>query len=430
MRTLRQRISFAWFCIQHRRSLRAQRRYQSARLRELVRHLYAHIPLISELYRAHGVAPESVQTVDDLHRLPIISKSTFINRMIEEYIDSSRIVNTRWYVTSGTSGMPFRFLMSERGIDDTYTDFATFRFLWWRGESLSRLPLINIARIKIRSVPGPHRLFIPVKTYLNDPEGVLIKLRAFKTEIIYAYPSILLDLAQRLQAAHETLPDLKYALSFGEMLSPASRMRIAECLACDVYDRYGLEEIGVVGVECAMHNGFHINTESVIIEILDDNGNAVSEGMGGRVVATDLYNFGMPFIRYDTGDHGVVSSEPCACGLRSPRIWIRGRYSAYLSFPSRRIHHLEFDGAMDGFMHSVLQYQIVKRTNTQIIARIVPGPAYRDDTAAGIQRHLKDLVGPSVHVGIEIVDVIPVSEGGKSRIVADESVPASAIDNS
>lgn len=418
---VRGRLAFAWYCIQHRLSLRAQERYQAARLKRLVAHAMTSIPFIKKHYGDCGITPGSIRSVQDLQKLPILNKATFIGKPTEEYIDNSRMVNSRWYITSGTSGTPFRFLMSEISINDAYSDFATFRFLWWRGEPVSRLSLINIARIKIRSVSGLHRLFVPVEAYLNDPHAVIRRLQHFKTEIIYAYPSILLDLSNALAETHETLPDLRFALSFGEKLTPASRARITERLGCEVYDRYGLEEIGVVGVECVEHDGFHINSESVIIEIVDDEGRACGDGEAGRVIATDLWNYGMPFIRYDTGDRGVISRAPCACGLRSPRIWIQGRFSAYLEFPSRRIHHLEFDGAMDGFMNAIYRYQIAKISDTEIRARIIPGPAFDASIEAQVRANLSSLVGPTIEVTVESVEVLPMTERGKSRIVIDES---------
>lgn len=420
--SIKQRITFALFCVLHRRSLAAQKRWQAAHLRRLVRYAYAHIPLYKRLFDEKGISPTTIRTLDDVSLLPVTSKQTFLGKMTEEYIDSSRPVNSRWYVTSGTSGIPLRFLLSPIAIDDAYTDFASFRFLWWLGKSPRSISTINIARIKIRAPSGEHRLFIPVGEYLTNPEGAITRLAQFKTDILYAYPSILLDMA-RLLSRDKTLPrpPVRFLLSFGEMLTPSVRRFLTETFKCEVYDRYGLEEIGIVGVECKEHDGFHINTESVLVEITDDSYVPVTQGTEGKIIATDLYNFGMPFIRYDTGDKGRISDEPCACGLRSPRLWLEGRYSAYLTFPERRIHHLEFDGAMDGFMNYIFQYQIAKKSDTDLVARIVPGPAFYPPVIEKIRENLQKLTGSSVRVAVDVVDTLPITPRGKSRIVADES---------
>ena len=425
IRELKKRFAFAFFVILHRRSLSAQKKWQLRKCKRLLLHAYAHVPLWRTLLDAARVDPASISSFTDFSRLPITNKHTYIGKMVEEYIDSSSLVDSVWYLTSGSSGTPFRFLMSEHAVDEAYIDFASFRFLWWRGVSLKSIAALNIARFKIRAPSSAHRLFVPVKEYLSDPDKALSITHQFKPDIIAAYPSLLLDMAERAtrNPSHSS-PRPSFVLSFGEMLFPSARKYIESVMGCEIYDRYGLEEIGVVGVECALHDGFHINTESVFVEIVDEASRSLPEGRFGRIIATDLYNFGMPFIRYDTGDSGKISHDACKCGLASSRIWIEGRYSSFLTFPSRKIHHLEFDGAMDGFMNYFFQYQIVKKSNVLICARLLPGPAYHAGIDEKVRESLKRLVGENISITIELVKSIPQTIGAKSKIVSDESYDA------
>lgn len=425
LRRMGERLYFARFCILHRRSLAAQRRWQEKRLRRLVQYAYKNVPLWRELLDDRRVNPDSIYTFEDMRKLPVSEKQTFIGRMVEEYIDSSRTTDSRWYLTSGTSGTPLQFLMSERAVQKKYIAFATLRFLWWRGVSTGELSSINHVHIKIRGISDEHHLFIPVKDFLGNPRQTLTQIVRFRAEIISAYPSILLEMA-RLISEDPTLPKPtpRFIISIGEMLTPSVRTFVEDVLKAEIYDRYGLEEIGAIGVECVRHDGFHINTESVIVEITDDSYATISPGVEGRIVATDLLNYGMPFIRYDTGDRGKISNEPCACGLRSPRLWIEGRYSASLSFPARRIHHLEFDGAMDGFMNNIFQYQIAKISDSAIMARIIPGPAFYVGVSEKVKESLGKLVGEDVNVSVELVEELPLTPRGKSKIVIDESSSA------
>lgn len=422
MNRVLERYRFARYCVVHRQSYSAQRRWQERYLRRLIPYAYEHVTLWKKFLDDAGIDPDSIRTLDDLQKLPTTSKHTFIGRMVEEYIDNSRPVQAVWYVTSGTSGTPFRFLMSEHAIQEKYSDMASLRFLWWRGVPLSALETTNLVRIKIRGPNRPHRMFVPVEEYLRDPVATLARIADFRPVVLSAYPSILLDMADLVTRDSDIVrPEPPFILSFGEMLAPSVREHVSRTLGSEIYDRYGLEEIGVIGVECERHDGFHINTEAVVVEIVDDAHRPVSPGVEGKIIATDLCNTGMPFIRYDTGDWGRVSYEPCACGLQTPRIWIRGRYTAFLDFPQRRIHHLEFDGAMDGFMNLVLQYQIAKKSDTEIVARIIPGPAYHAGVSEKVQQSLGKLAGANVHIGVEVTDRLPVTSRGKSRIVIDES---------
>jgi phenylacetate-CoA ligase len=303
-----------------------------------------------------------------------------------------------------------------------YVDFASLRFLWWRGEPLRYISDINYARIKIDAPSNAHRLFTPIKDYLENPRAALERIAAFKPELLSSYPSILLDIAQQVEKDPALrFPTLRFVMSIGETLVPSVRTSVETALKCEVYDRYGLEEIGAVGVDCAQHDGFHINTESVIVEVVDEAGQPLPNGQEGRIVVTNLFNYGMPFIRYDTGDHGVLSNQQCACGLASPRVWVKGRYSAYLTFPQRRIHHLEFDGAMDKLMNYVFKYQIAKRSDIEIWARIIAGPAFHSGVPDMIEKSLRELVGPNIRISVKEVSELPVTSRGKSRIVIDES---------
>lgn len=416
------RVQFAQFCLLHRRSLRVQRRWQEKYLHRLVAHTCRNVPIWRSLARDKNIDPDSIRSIANITRLPTTSKHTFLGRMVEDYIDNSRMTQSYWYETSGTSGTPFTFLMSDHARTPMYSEFASLRFLWWQGVPFSKIFSTRLARIKIRATSTEDRLFIPVEEFQKDIRQALTQIAQFKAEIVSAYPSILLDMARLIEREPLLLdPVPRFILAFGEELSNSLRKFVSKAIGSEIYNRYGLEEIGAIGVECSVHDGFHINTESIIIEITDDAYNPAAHGTEGRVVATDLFNYNMPFIRYDTGDHGRVSYEPCACGLRSPRLWVSGRYTAYLAFPSRRIHHLEFDGAMDGFMHLIFQYQIAKRSDTEIIARIIPGPDFHEGVIEKVREKLTELVGESIDVQVETVQKLPRVPRGKSRIVLDET---------
>lgn len=418
-RTIRDRLWFARFSVLHARARARQEAWQQRHLMRLISRAYETVPFWKTHLDAAGVDPARV-TLTDLSRIPPTSKQTFLGRRVEEYIDRTRPAQSIWYVTSGTSGTPFRFLMGDNALDARTIDFASLRFLWWLGRSPAQLATTRLARVKIRAPENPYRLFVPVSSYLSDPVTVLERIRDFRPEVLSAYPSILIDMADAMGRGRPGIT-VPYVLSFGEMLEPSVRARISAAFSAEVYDRYGLEEVGVVGLECAAHDGFHVNTESVIVEIVDATSRPLPEGVEGRVVVTDLFNANMPFIRYDSGDVGTLHGQPCACGLRSPRIRIRGRYTAFLQFASRRIHHLEFDGAMDGFMNDVYQYQIAKVADESLLVRVVPGPSFGAPVIAQIERNLHALAGGEVRVRVELVRRIPITESGKSRIVVDES---------
>src|SRR6185436_9202776 len=106
-----------------------------------------------------------------------------------------------------------------------------------------------------------------------------------------------------------------------------------------VIDNYGVTETGYIAFECPAGGGYHVCSESVLVELLDDDGNDVPEGEPGRVVLTSFYNFAMPLIRYAVGDLAVAAHGPCPCGRTLPRLaTILGRQRNIFTFPDGSQH--------------------------------------------------------------------------------------------
>jgi phenylacetate-CoA ligase len=94
------------------------------------------------------------------------------------------------------------------------------------------------------------------------------------------------------------------------------RENIENTFGCDIYDGYGLNDGGVGAYECSEHSGLHIDMERSIMEIVDKKGHQMEDGVGS-ILATSLYNYAMPFIRYETGDLGHIIPTNCGCGRGS-----------------------------------------------------------------------------------------------------------------
>lgn len=422
-RWFQRRIDSALFPSVHALPLSLIIRWQERRLRILIKQVGRYVPLYQDLLRKSGLTVDDILSLDDLRKLPLLDKASFMGKPIEEYVNSSRGIPLLWRTTSGTSGRPFSIAPNSTFANPYSYEFCLYRFLWKHGRPTRNLSQLRIARIKIRSSQRENRLFISVRDYLTDTKRVVAELAEFQPDILESYSSILLDLA-RWMVREGRVAEFKptYIVSFGEMLTPAARTLVTRVFSAEIFDRYGAEEVGSIAVECSAHDGMHVNSESVIVEIVDDEGRPVPHGSRGRIIVTDLFNFNMPFIRYDTGDRGVLLTSPCPCGLQTPRIRIEGRYSAYLEFGAQRIHHLEFDGALDAFANHIEQYQVVKIAEDALEIRIVPAPAFTEASRLRAKDSVTKLTGPNVSVGVVTVIQIEPTEHGKSQIVLDLTV--------
>jgi phenylacetate-CoA ligase len=102
---------------------------------------------------------------------------------------------------------------------------------------------------------------------------------------------------------------------------PETRKRIQEAFGAKTFDHVGMTEMGAYGFECEAQAGLHINEDEFIAELIDPKTlRPITAGQKGELVLTNLGRIGMPLIRYRTGDLGLLSREPCACGRHWPRL--------------------------------------------------------------------------------------------------------------
>jgi phenylacetate-CoA ligase len=133
---------------------------------------------------------------------------------------------------------------------------------------------------------------------------------------VMTYPSILRDLVE-LAAADRPAWRPRGVLSIGESVDDALRDRVRAVWGIGIDDVYSAEECGVIAIQCPSHGRYHIQTETVLVEVVDAAGAPLPPGQPGQVLVTTLANPAMPLIRYAIGDHAVAGSG-CGCGRAGP----------------------------------------------------------------------------------------------------------------
>ena len=256
-------------------------------------------------------------------------------------------------------------------------------------------------------------------------EHVWHRIAAFRPDYLMGYTSALAAVADDLLRADLRLSvPLRAVVTIAETLSPDRRRVIEEYFRAPIINRYGLREFGAwSGQTCSLSGEqFHVNTELVVAEILHQDGSPARPGETGRVVMTDLFNYAMPLIRYDTGDLAVAGSAGCACGRGFPLFGpIQGRSQECLSTPSGRLISPVVLGQYL-FVHkdnldAVSHYQLVQQDRRRACLKVVPSPGWNRQRREQLERDLSELLGSEMEVTIETVSEIPHERSGKRPII-------------
>lgn len=253
----------------------------------------------------------------------------------------------------------------------------------------------------------------------TPPDDVLQRyvdrLKKDKPYIVKSLATYLIELGKYIKRTDQRLqiPILK---SMGSRMSDTQREIVEEAFDGRYWDDYGSAEFGCISCECGEHDGSHVFDDLFVVEIVNAEGKPVAGGETGWVVVTDLMNKAMPMLRYRIGDIGKMNSEPCVCGLSSPRLSVLGRAHDVLVLSSGRwLTHDDVVDFCEGFpgVHSCV---VECRTRNEFLLTVVPAKQVDLDETA-LAEAFRSLVGEDGRVKVRKTTTIPAEAGGKFRFV-------------
>ncbi len=403
--------------------------YQSQQLRELIAHAFEHVPYYRRVMNERRLRPGDIRTVDDLPKLPILTKGLVRENFEDLSADNYNKRSLKIGHTSGTTGSPLEVLWDRR-IDVMHNVFLWRGRRWVGfefGQPYASLLGRTIVPLSQASPPfwrynRPWRQLLLSSFHLTEEHlpHYFKALADYGAETIEAYPSTVYVLARYLCSRGETFP-LKRVVTSSETLLPIQRDAIQEAFQCPVYDAYSETERVMFSAECEQRNGHHYHAEFGILEIVGDDGEPVSQGAPGRIVATGIHNFAMPLIRYNMEDVTAYANCICGCGRELPLlapILTKAEDVVVLRdgrlISATTLHH-PFKP-----LKSVKNWQIIQHDYDHISVRIVPRDDYNDRDSKGLFSRLRDRLGNDVCIRIEIVSDIPRTATGKYRMVVSK----------
>ena len=401
-----------------------QERAAMARLRPLLQHAFSNVPYYAGVAREIGLQADEFICYDDLTKLPILTKAIIREhgaRLTAQSAPSSAI---KANYTGGSTGEPTTFYQ-----DAGYRSWAQADKVrcYERCNYVYGQPLIFLwgsdydssahKSVPQRLVDRLGRNLIWLNTF--DLSEQLMReysavIAAHAPVLIVGYVASLTMYARFLKSAGLPAPRPRGIQASAEVLTSADRELLREVFGCEAFDRYGCREVGLVAHECDAHRGLHLSPLCNLCEVVDAQGVAVQPGQAGRVIATNLHNYAMPFIRYDLGDLAVVAPEPCTCGRTTPLLRnIVGRTSDVIVCPGGRLLHGEFFTHLFYGRDEVRQFQVIQESLT--IRLVVADGADTEALCARLTEIIHEHGDPALDVRFELLDRIDTSASGKYR---------------
>ena len=364
---------------------------QLRRLEETFLRAYTHVPHYRTACEAAGVGPEDIRSLDDLRRLPFLSKqdlrSHFPYGMLAVPVD--RVV--RLHASSGTTGKP------------TVVAYTRHDLEIWADLMACVISAAGVTSGDILQVAFGYGLFTGAFGLHQGGERVgaavlpissghsrrqIQAMLDFGTTALVGTPSYALHLGEVMEdmGVDKSQLRLRWGLFGAEPWSEAMRSEIEAKLGCFATDNYGLSEVigpGVAG-ECERRDGMHINEAHFIVEVIDpETLEALPEGERGELVFTSLTKEAFPVIRYRTRDLSWITRERCPCGRSTARMArVQGRTDDMLIIRGVNVFPSQVESVLATVPGLTVNYQlVVDRPGTldELEVRVEVSPDFASD---------------------------------------------------
>lgn len=398
---------------------------QRKRLGAIIEYAYHNIEFYHEKFKAVGVKPDDIRTVNDLPKLPTTTKSEVSEGfrrggILRKGLNLSRCKLAR---TSGSSGDPMTIVYDEKA-EDFQKAVAIRSFMEAGGRYRDKWVMITSPQRAAAKKRWFQRfgLFSPMYLSLFDSAGTHVSmLRKIKPDVIQGYSSSLELIAR---AIHEKgVSDIKPRVVIGtaEVLSDEVRRFIDQAFNLEMFDQFGGVEIGRSAWECEEHSGYHMDVDALVMEFVKNNEH-VAAGERGRLLYTSLYNYAMPLIRYDVGDVCVPTDESCPCGRGLPLMkHIEGRVDDFVITPNGRIFSPIIWTIIMRAISGIAKYKIVQKTKRDLVVQLVKDSDFSSATIRQVNEGITKHLGDDITIKIELVNEIPKDKSGKLRSVVSEA---------
>ena len=408
---------------------------QNEKLKKQVRHVWEDVLYYRKKMEEKGVTPEDIQSIDDLHKLPFLSKADLREAYPYGLLGKPLKECVRIQSTSGTTGKRVVAFYTQHDID-LWEDCCA-RAICAAGGTDEDVCQVSYGYGLFTGGPGlnggSHKVgCLTIPTSSGNTERQIMFINDLSTTILCCTPSYAAYLGETMKEmgmSPEDIP-LRAGIFGAEAWSEEMRRDIEKTLGITAYDIYGLTELSGPGVsfECSAHNGMHINEDHFIAEIIDpDTLEVLPEGSEGELVFTALDKEAFPMIRYRTRDICSLTREKCSCGRTHVRMAKpKGRSDDMLIIRGVNVFPSQIETVLLNNGYPANYQIIVDRVNNSdtLDVQVEMTPEMFTDNIGEIERRqkvlidgLKSMLGIKAKVSLVAPKTITRSEGKAVRVI-------------
>lgn len=325
--------------------------FQEERMRDTLEYVAQHSPFYKKLFAEHHIDITAIKNLEDLQAIPTTTKQD-LQSYNTDFLCVAPVDVVDYVTTSGTLGEPVTFALTENDLQRlAYNEASSFTMAGCTKEDVMQL-MTTIDRRFMAGLAyflGARELGCGIVRVGNGiPELQWDTVKRVKSTFCMVVPSFLTKMIEFAEKNGIDFNEssLKRAVCIGEALRmPNGELttlgkRINEKWpGLELYSTYASTEMQTSFTECEAHQGGHIPSDLIIVELLDENNQPVEDGMPGEVTITTIGVEGMPLVRFKTGDICIRFSEPCKCGRNSARLSsVLGRKGQMIKFKGTTIY--------------------------------------------------------------------------------------------
>lgn len=402
-----------------------------ARLRTFMKRIGTTVPYYRDLFARSACNPERIDSLEALRGLPFLTKA-LIRANVERLKAEGHGPLTR-YNTGGSSGEPLIFYMDK--LRKSHDVAAKWRATRWWGVDIGDPELVVWgspvelgAQDRVRQLRDGLMRSHLLPAFEMSPANLdrfVDRIRTARPAMLFGYPSCLALIAGHARNKGVAMNTLGIRVVFvtSEKLYDEQRQAIEEVFGAPVANGYGARDAGFIAHQCPS-GSLHISTEDLIVETVRPDGSAAATGEAGEVVVTHMATPEFPFVRYRTGDVGVLSNSGCACGRGLQVLQeVQGRATDFVVAEDGTVMHGLALIYTVRDLPGVERFKIVQESLARTEVLLVTNAAFSTQSEGRIIRDFRARLGQGVDVAVRRVAEIPPENSGKFRYVLSKVAP-------